>query len=174
MGQKGSAVLEMLNERGIDMKKVVSVATDGAPAMMGRERTGWAAESSPSSPDILSLHNSPVCLLCKSWRKLLGDHGNNDETQSFWEHHLHCSMWCPGVRSWSVFGSLRMNCMHFCQSKWVQKQNCTKKNMEAVAFLTDISSHLNNLNVKLQGKNNTVCELMSAVWDFQRKLQVGC
>lgn len=40
MGQKGSAVLEMLNERGIDMKKVVSVATDGAPAMMGRERTG--------------------------------------------------------------------------------------------------------------------------------------
>ncbi|KAK0133128.1 hypothetical protein N1851_031499 [Merluccius polli] len=28
----------MLNER-IDLKKVVSVATDGAPAMMGRERT---------------------------------------------------------------------------------------------------------------------------------------
>lgn len=53
--------------------------------------------------------------------------------------------------------------------------------MAAVAFLTDITSHLNNLNLKLQGKNNTVCELMSAVWAFQRKLevfksdlQVGC
>lgn len=58
-------------------------------------------------------------------------------------------------------------------------QNSEK--MEAVAFLTDITSHLNNLNLKLQGKNNTVCELMSSVRAFQRKLevfksdlQVGC
>ncbi|KAJ4920930.1 hypothetical protein JOQ06_016525 [Pogonophryne albipinna] len=44
--------------------------------------------------------------------------------------------------------------------------------MEAVAFLADITSHLNDLNLKLQGKNNTVCELMSAVRAFQRKLEV--
>lgn len=44
--------------------------------------------------------------------------------------------------------------------------------MEALAFLTDISSHPNNLNLKPQGKNHTVCELMSALRAFQRKLEV--
>ncbi|KAK1896800.1 General transcription factor II-I repeat domain containing protein 2 [Dissostichus eleginoides] len=47
-----------------------------------------------------------------------------------------------------------------------------EEKMEAVAFLADITSHLNDLNLKLQGKNNTVCELMSAVRAFQRKLEV--
>lgn len=53
--------------------------------------------------------------------------------------------------------------------------------MEAVAFLTDMTSHMNDLNLKLQGKGNTVYELISAVRAFQRKLevfksdlQVGC
>ena len=40
------AIIGMLNER-IDFKKVVSIATDGAPAMMGREKTGAAPEISP-------------------------------------------------------------------------------------------------------------------------------
>ncbi|XP_060761167.1 general transcription factor II-I repeat domain-containing protein 2-like [Neoarius graeffei] len=44
--------------------------------------------------------------------------------------------------------------------------------MEAVAFLTDMTSHMNNLNLKLQGKENTVCKLISAVRAFQRKLEV--
>nr|XP_061838269.1 protein FAM200A-like [Nerophis lumbriciformis] len=49
-------------------------------------------------------------------------------------------------------------------------QNAGK--MEAVAFLADITSHLNDLSLKLQGKKNTVCELMSEVRSFQRKLEV--
>ena len=44
--------------------------------------------------------------------------------------------------------------------------------MEIVAFLSDITSHLNDLNMKLQGKNNTVCNFMSAVRAFQKKLEV--
>ena len=48
-------------------------------------------------------------------------------------------------------------------------QNAEK--MEAAAFLADITFHLNELNLKLQGKNNTVCELMSSVRAFQRKLE---
>ncbi len=31
-----------------------------------------------------------------------------------------------------------------------------KEEMEIVAFLTDITSHLNDLNMKLQGKNSSV------------------
>ncbi|CAJ1057826.1 general transcription factor II-I repeat domain-containing protein 2-like [Xyrichtys novacula] len=44
--------------------------------------------------------------------------------------------------------------------------------METVAFLTDITSHLNGLNLKLQGKNSTVCGLMTEVRAFQGKLEL--
>lgn len=47
-----------------------------------------------------------------------------------------------------------------------------EKKMDNVAFLVDITSHLNELNLKLQGKNNSICELMTAVRSFQRKLEV--
>lgn len=47
---------------------------------MGREREDWFSQynspSSPTSPDILPLHNSPVC----PW-----NHGNNDETHKLIE-----------------------------------------------------------------------------------------
>ena len=33
-----NAIMAVLNEKGIDVKKIVSVATDGAPSMMGREK----------------------------------------------------------------------------------------------------------------------------------------
>ena len=35
-----------------------------------------------------------------------------------------------------------------------------------MAFLVDITSHLNDLNLKLQGKNNSVCDLVAAVQSF--------
>ncbi|KAK1894589.1 SCAN domain containing protein 3, partial [Dissostichus eleginoides] len=44
--------------------------------------------------------------------------------------------------------------------------------MECVAFLVDVTSHLNELNLKLQGRGNTVCDLMSAnVQEFSREAQ---
>uniref|UniRef100_A0A3B1JTT5 SPIN-DOC-like zinc-finger domain-containing protein n=1 Tax=Astyanax mexicanus TaxID=7994 RepID=A0A3B1JTT5_ASTMX len=39
-----------------------------------------------------------------------------------------------------------------------------------MAFLTDISTHLNHLNTLLQGKDQTVCDLYSHMTAFQRKL----
>ncbi len=47
-----------------------------------------------------------------------------------------------------------------------------KKQMDNVAFLADITSHLNELNLRLQGKDNSVCELVTADRSFQRKLEV--
>ncbi|XP_062415327.1 general transcription factor II-I repeat domain-containing protein 2A-like [Pungitius pungitius] len=39
-----------------------------------------------------------------------------------------------------------------------------------MAFLTDISAHLNHLNTLLQGRDQTVCDLYSHMTAFQRKL----
>lgn len=47
-----------------------------------------------------------------------------------------------------------------------------EKQMDHVAFLHDITSHLSELNLRLQGKDNSICELMTAVRSFQRKLEM--
>ncbi|XP_036963481.1 general transcription factor II-I repeat domain-containing protein 2-like [Acanthopagrus latus] len=44
--------------------------------------------------------------------------------------------------------------------------------MDMVAFLVDITSHLTELDLKLQGWNNSVADLMTAVRSFQRKLDI--
>ena len=41
-----------------------------------------------------------------------------------------------------------------------------------MAFLTDITSHLNVLNTKLQGRDQTVCDLYAHMTAFQRKLDL--
>jgi len=52
-----------------------------------------------------------------------------------------------------------------CKSKTICGIYAEEK-MEIVAFLSDITSHLSDLNMKLQGKNNTVCNITSAVCAF--------
>lgn len=47
-----------------------------------------------------------------------------------------------------------------------------EKQTDHVAFLVDITSHLNELNLPLQGRDNSVWELMTAVRSCQRKLEV--
>ncbi len=42
--------------------------------------------------------------------------------------------------------------------------------MELVAFLVDIPSHLNELNLRLQGQGNTVCDLMAAVCSWSLRV----
>ena len=41
-----------------------------------------------------------------------------------------------------------------------------------MAFLTDITSHLNHLNAKLQGRDQTVCDLYAHMTAFQSKLDL--
>ena len=51
----------MLRKRGIDLKQVVSVTTDGAPAMVGRER-GAVSQMKEDSPDLIAYH----CLILQT------------------------------------------------------------------------------------------------------------
>ncbi|KAK5851383.1 hypothetical protein PBY51_002184 [Eleginops maclovinus] len=44
--------------------------------------------------------------------------------------------------------------------------------MDVVAFLVDITGHLNELSLKLQGQKNSVCDLMKTVHSFQMKLDM--
>ncbi|XP_068237388.1 general transcription factor II-I repeat domain-containing protein 2-like [Palaemon carinicauda] len=51
----------LLESRNIDVKSIISVTTDGAPAMVGRER-GLVARSKEDNPDMISYH----CIIHRS------------------------------------------------------------------------------------------------------------
>lgn len=71
--------------------------------------------------------------------------------------------WLSKGKVLDSFRALRKEFVEFLQNN---------ENMESATFLKDITCHLNDLILKLQGKNNTVCNLMSAVRAFQRKLNI--
>lgn len=50
-----AAIKVMLRKRGIDMKQVVSVTTDGAPSMVGKEK-GAVPRMKEDNPDLIAYH----------------------------------------------------------------------------------------------------------------------
>lgn len=69
------AIMQMLNEREIDIKTVVSIATDGAPA-------------------VIPLYNTPVSAVCQSWKRIFRCHGDYYEACELPE-----SLLCPSAPS---------------------------------------------------------------------------
>ena len=45
------------------------------------------------------------------------------------------------------------------------------KKMEIVAFLTDMMSHFDDMNVKLQGEKRTVFDLITAIRALQKEIR---
>nr|XP_061820786.1 SCAN domain-containing protein 3-like isoform X2 [Nerophis lumbriciformis] len=199
------AISEMLNEKGIDLKKVVSIATDGAPAMLGREK-GLVPRLREHHPGLISyhciIHLSVLCAslgevyseIMTTMMKLINFLGASSALQhrllrtfltevdaAFDDLLVHNNVrWLSKGRVLERFWAVREELQVFPS---VSQQNSAKAKqfleflqnagkMEAVACLADITSHLNDLNLKLQGKKNTVCELMSEVPAFQRKLEL--
>lgn len=197
------AIKEMLTKRGIEPNQVVSITTDGAPAMMGREK-GAVARMKEDNPELISyhciIHQSVLCStlsdeyaeVMKTMMKMINflrassscQHCMLREFLREVDAHaddllLHNNVrWLSKGRALERFWSIRSEVAAFLEE--LESQKATNfslflndgKNMDIVAFLVDITSHLNELNFKLQGKDNSICELMTAVRSFQRKLEV--
>uniref|UniRef100_A0A3Q3BZE1 Uncharacterized protein n=1 Tax=Haplochromis burtoni TaxID=8153 RepID=A0A3Q3BZE1_HAPBU len=197
------AIKEMLTKRGIEPNQVVSITTDGAPAMMGREK-GAVARMKEDNPELISYH----CIIHQSvlFSTLPDEYAEVMKTMMKMIHFLRASSSCQhgmlreflrGVdahaddlllhnnvrwlskgRALERFWSIRSEVAAFLEE--LESQKATNfslflndgKNMDIVTFLVDITSHLNELNLKLQGKDNSICQLMTAVRCFQRKLEV--
>ena len=197
------AIKEMLRKRGIDLKQVVSITTDGAPAMVGRER-GAVARMKEDNPDLIAyhciIHQSVLCAhlseeyaeVMNTMMKLI----NFLRASSSHQHRLlreflkevdanaddlllHSNVrWLSKGRVLERFWSIHKEIAAFLVQLKSQKATQfllflqDESKMDIVTFLVDITSHLNELNLKLQGKENSVCDLMTAVRSFQRKLEV--
>ncbi|XP_072768354.1 general transcription factor II-I repeat domain-containing protein 2A-like [Nerophis lumbriciformis] len=154
------AISEMLHEKGIDLKKVVSIATDGAPAMLGREK-GLVPRLREHHPGLISYH----CI-------------------------IHQSVLCASLGEvYSEIMTTMMKLINFLRASSALQHRLLR------TFLTEVDAAFDDLLVhnnvrwlskgrvlerfwaireelQLQGKKNTVCELMSEVSAFQRKLEV--
>ncbi|MBN3303576.1 PA24C phospholipase, partial [Amia calva] len=114
------AIKEMLRKKGIDLKQVVSITSDGAPAMIGRERGAVAH----LNPELTAYH----CIIRQS-------------------------VLCANLsEEYAQVMNIIMKLINFLRASREQR-----------------AKWINELNVKLQGKNNSVCDLMTAVCSFQRK-----
>ncbi len=197
------AIKEMLTKRGIKPKQVVSITTDGAPAMIGREK-GAVARLKEDNPELIAyhciIHQSVLCAslsdehaeVMNTMMKMI----NFLRASSSYQHRmlreflrevdanaddllLHNNVrWLSKGRVLARFWSIRREVAYFLTELVSQKATQfslfleNKKQMDNVAFLVDITSHLNELNLRLQGKDNSICELVTAVRSFQRKLEV--
>ena len=196
-------IKEMLTKRKINLKQVVSVTTDGAPAMVGREK-GAVARMKQDNPDLIAyhciIHQTVLCaILCEGFAEIMNTTMkliNFLRASSSVQHRLlreflketeadandlllHNNVrWLSKGNALGRFWSIRKEIAAFLQQLKSQKATQfanflqDKHKMDVVAFLVDITGHLNELNLKLQGQKNSVCDLMKNVRSFQMKLNI--
>ncbi|KAM9307699.1 general transcription factor II-I repeat domain-containing protein 2B-like [Gastrophryne carolinensis] len=197
------AITEMLKKRDINLESVISVVTDGAPAMVGKEK-GLVTRLKVLNPGLISyhciIHQSVLCAnLGKNYAEAMENIVkliNFLRASSALQHRLlkdflvdvnaaygdllvHNNVrWLSKGRVLERFWSIRKELEIFLGQQKTEKAKafstfvCNKDKMETVAFLADVTSHLNDLNAKLQGKNQTITDLVEVLRAFQKKLEL--
>ncbi|XP_067930797.1 general transcription factor II-I repeat domain-containing protein 2A-like [Watersipora subatra] len=147
------ALVKRLDTMEIPFHKYISVTTDGTPAMVGREQ-GVIARLKKDMPSMLAFH----CIihqtvLCGK----LNDHFQQLMCMAMKKVNFLRSPSALKPKTLRNFEKLNLNARQF------QEMMSFSKDMSDLAFLVDICGHLNDLNLKLQGKNKTIDNTLSAV-----------
>lgn len=193
------AFMEFINQNKLTLFKLISITTDGAPAMVGRTN-GFVGlcKQSDSFPDFLNyhciIHQQALCgkilnmkevmdiamkIVCSVrarslQRRLFRAH--MEETGA--EHTdllLHTDVrWLSRGNFLERFSELLPEIKDFLKlakhAEYTQLED--KKWLLDLAFLTDLTSMLNELNLELQGKDKYVINMISSVNAFKSKLQL--
>lgn len=194
---------QFFEKNGLDVSKIVSVVTDGAPSMVGQHK-GLVSRFAAVNPALLAFH----CIIHKSvlCTKLCGEMKEAMDTvtrlvnfvreSSSLQHRLFRALleemsaehkdlllhndvrWLSKGRVLERVCDLRDELVSFLSSLQSQKAQGFKrflsdnKVMAHVLFLCDIMSHLNQLNLQLQGNNHTVADMYEAIEAFRSKLNL--
>ncbi|CAK8697998.1 unnamed protein product [Clavelina lepadiformis] len=197
------ALKSMKESRNIEMKSIISLTTDRAPAMLGRER-GLVGRLLKDNPDLITYHciihqavlcaslGDEYCKVMETIMKLV----NFLRSTSALQHPLlqdflsennaiytdllvHNNIrWLSKGRVLERFWLIRKELSGFLKGRNNVKAVAFSaflrddEKMEIVGFLTDMMSHLNDLNVKLQGEKHTIFDLITAIRAFQKKLEI--
>ncbi|XP_037789324.1 general transcription factor II-I repeat domain-containing protein 2-like [Penaeus monodon] len=155
-----TALVGALDRAGVDWSRTVSLATDGAPSMTGRK----------------------VGVGTKFREKVQAANGGHD----FWTFHciLHQEALCCKslkmnnvmelvVRTVNFIRSRGLNHRHFDSLLREKDHNYgLPYHTEDLAFMVDVTEHLNNLNKMLQGCTKVVTQYYDSICEFKLKLSL--
>lgn len=198
---KGKSIFDVLEhyftDKGIPLENVITVATDGAPAMVGRHR-GLIAYLKKAVPSILAVHcvihrqhlvaknlgNRLHCSLQyvitavnkirssalndRLFRKLCDE---NDE--NFNRLLLHTEVrWLSKGTCLKRFYDLFDSVLEFFESKDDSLRDNLLKFKSDIAYLTDLYDKFNETNLQLQGDNLNLIKAKGTISSFVSKLNL--
>lgn len=178
--------------------KMVSITTDGAPAMVGRSN-GFIAKCREDNafPDFLNyhciIHQQALCAKMLNMKEIMDvttkiacsirarslqrrlfrahlDNADGDHSELL----LHTDVrWLSRGKFLQRFRDLCPEIkVFFCEAKHAEYNQLSDDQwLLDLAFLTDLTNMLNDLNLELQGKDKTVINMISSVNAFKRKMQ---
>lgn len=193
------AFMDFANKTQLPLGKLVSMTTDGAPAMKGRSN-GFIAicKQNDSFPDFIDyhciIHQQALCgkvlnmkevmdiamkIVCSIrarslQRRLFRAHMEEAEAEHT-DLLLHTDVrWLSRGRFLERFRDLLPEIKEFLkQNEYAEYSQLDDEQwLLDLAFLTDITALLNELNLELQGKNKNVINMISSVNAFKSKLQL--
>lgn len=191
-------VIKLMKKFEIDSSKLVGITTDGAPSMVGKYN-GFVKRflDAIQTEDVLVshciIHQENLCskvldfgevmknvVSCVNYIRARGL--NHRQFKSFLQAlnsdypdvNYFCAVrWLSRAATLKRFWNLKENIQTFMESK-NQDASFLKDDtwLNDFAFLTDITHHLSELNVKLQGKHQLANKMVEHISSFQAKLQL--
>ena len=190
----------VLSNTGIPLNNLVSVATDGAPAMIGKN-IGLVGllKTDPKIPDFLSIHciihreylvakyfkyENVIKIVLKIVNYIRASSKNHRKFKNFLED--------------LGLDDLPNDLPFYCLVRWLSTYNVLSRFVDLIdpitdflkinekfypeleddywvqdlMFFTDIMEHLQSLNIELQGKHKTIADLSQKIFSFQKKMQL--
>ncbi|XP_059530893.1 general transcription factor II-I repeat domain-containing protein 2A-like isoform X5 [Myotis daubentonii] len=194
-----NAVIECIEKHHIPLDKIVSISTDGSKSMTSVRNGFVAIVKEKINHDILTyhciIHQEALCvqtfpeeickvmeLVIKIINSIIAKALNHRQFKEFLVEMeseyadllLHNKVrWLSRGNVLKHFASLLTEIKAFLLEKGVHYPELTNDQwIQKFYFMVDVTSHLNQLNRKLQGKGNTVFSMLEEVISFENKLSL--
>lgn len=190
-------VIAVAEKLKLSWEKLAGVCTDGAPAMTGKRKGAVALLEAHSGINVKQyhcvVHQEALCAKTMKFEHVMSvvtstvnlirarglRHRKFQEYLREMEHEYTDIPYHTEVR-WLSRGSVLSRFVGLKDDiiAFLEEEGQTIPELEDeqwlldLAFLTDISSHLNTLNTVLQGKDHLITDMVSAVYAFQEKLRL--
>jgi len=191
-------VLKLMEKFQLDPSKLCGLTTDGAPSMTGRTN-GFAKkflDTIGSQGVVVNhciVHQENLCTKVLGFTDVMKDVVqcvnyiragglNHRQFKAFLEEldsdypdvvYFSAVRWLSRAATLKRFWNLRKEIESFMINKQQNVAYLSDNDwLNDIAYLTDITQHLSDLNVKLQGKNQLVNKMFEHICSFENKLQL--
>lgn len=193
-------IKECAEKKGLLWDKLISICTDGAPAMTGKNNGCVALLQNYLDRKIFSyhciIHQEALCakdmklddimepvVRCINYIRAKALHRRQfrvlfeDEISEYGELQLYCAVrWLSRANMLKHFFNLREQVLKFLEEKGALPLETdllkNKSWLSDLAFLVDITNYLNLLNLKLQGKDCSLPAMFTFISGFKAKLNL--